>query len=262
MKNTQTSLITLCSFILLGILMVSCSSSKRINKDFLYFQRGLDSLGTVQLKEPLIQPNDLLSIYVFSKGLNQDQAALFNLPNIGAAGANGYLVGMNGNIEIPIIGNVRAAGLTRTQLHDALEQRLLPYVKDPSVLVRFLQFKISVLGEVKSPGVQSYTTDRVTIIDAISTAGDLTDAGKREDVLVIREENGIRKSYPVDLRTGTLFQSPAFQLQQNDVVYVGANNIKLKTLKTNPTAQRDLQLGLSIASFFAFVVSIITTITR
>src|ERR1700738_1193796 len=192
-----------------------CSSSKKINSDFLYFQRSLDSIETIQFIEPVIKNNDLLGIQIFSKSLNQDQVAIFNIPtsggNMGTQGANidirgantssqGYLVGMNGNIDLPVIGDVKAAGLTKERLQWNLKQKLSSYVKDPSVFVHFLEFKINVLGEVKLPGTHNFTKDRVTIIDAISAAGDLTDYGKRNDVIVIREESKERKYYRVDLR--------------------------------------------------------------
>jgi polysaccharide biosynthesis/export protein len=230
-----------------ALFIFSCKSSQRINKDFLLFQRGT----------------------VYSKSLNQEQAMLFNLPNTGGSTSSnsqalqnsiGYLVDMNGNIEVPLIGEVKAAGLTRAQLTSNLLEKIARYVKDPGVMVRYLQFKVNVLGEVRSPGTKSFQTDRVTLIDAISAAGDLTDNGKREDVLVVREENGTRKSYTVDLRSGAAYQSPVFQLQQNDLVYVGANVNKLKAVNTNPNVQRDIQIGLAIASFAALIFNIINIV--
>ncbi len=130
------------------------------------------------------------------------------------------------------------------------------------MLVRFLQFNINVLGEVKTPGIQSFKTDRVTVIDAISAAGDLTDYGKRENIMVIREEAGIRKFYTLDLRSGALFHSPGYQLQQNDIVYVSANDNKLKTLNIDPEAQRKTGLVITGISVFATLVTLIITLTR
>ena len=113
-------------------------------------------MGKPSFKEPLIQTNDLLSIQVFSKSLSQEQAALFNIPNTGAGGSGGYLVDMDGNIEIPLVGQVKAAGLNRKQLSSFLGGKLSIYVKDPSVLVKFLSFKIEVLGEVRLPGAKKF----------------------------------------------------------------------------------------------------------
>jgi polysaccharide export outer membrane protein len=249
----------------IGSLVTSCNSTRRMDTDYLLFQRGLDSLGAPQLKEPSIQPNDLLGIQVYSKSLNQEQAMLFNIPNTGVGGGSGgasttgYLVDMSGNIEIPLIGSVKASGLTRAQLTHTLLEKLNRYVKDPGVIVRFLQFKINVLGEVKSPGTKSFQTDGVTIIDALGAAGDLTETAKRDDILVIREENSQRKAYHVDLRSGTAFQSPVFQLQQNDIVYVNATTNKLRQLKTNPNVQKDISLALTVASFAILIVNLINT---
>lgn len=238
-------------------LCMACNPYKKVSKDYPYFQRGLDSLGNVAFHEPVIQANDLISIQVFSKSLNQEQATLFNIPNTGAGSANGYLVNMDGTIEMPLVGYVKAAGLSRAQLSNLLVSKLSPYVKDPSVLIRFLQFRINVLGEVKAPGTYNFLTERVTLMDAISAAGDLTDDAQRSGVVVIREENGKRNYYPVDLRSGAIFQSPVFQLQQNDLIYVGANSAKLIALKNNPNSQRNIGLGLSLASLALLVYNLV-----
>jgi polysaccharide biosynthesis/export protein len=257
------------TFLFLGFsFLVACSSSRKLDKNYLYFQNSLDSVST-QFKELVIQPNDLLSIQVYSKSLNQDQATIFNIPNgvvnAGTAGVNsmqGYQVGLNGNIEMPIIGSVKASGLTKDQLQTVLVQKLSPYVKDPSVIVRYQQININVLGEVKAPGMHNFKTDKITVLDAISVSGDLTDYGKRENVLVIREESGIRKYYYLDLRSGTIFQSPGYQLQPNDIVYVSANKTKLKTLNIDPEAQRRTGLIFNSISLIVTVVTFIITLTK
>ncbi len=233
--------------LILILLMSSCNSSKKIDKDYLYFQTERDNIGIINIKERVIQINDILGIQVLSKTLNQQEAALFNMPSVGITGStsssssagnsgSGYVVGIDGNVDLPIIGSVRAVGLTRPQLQKILIEKLTPYIKDPSVSIRALGFNVNVLGEVKVPGVKNFSIDRVTIIDAISAAGDLTDAGKRKDVTIIREENGRNLYIQMDLTSGSLFQSPGYQLQPNDIVYVGANLKKLQTLNKNPNA--------------------------
>ncbi|MEO6221214.1 MAG: polysaccharide biosynthesis/export family protein [Ginsengibacter sp.] len=225
--------------------LTSCNTTKKIDKDFLYFQTERDNIGIIDIKDRIIQINDILSIQVLSKTFNQQEAVLFNMPSAAisqtpgtGAGINnlGYVVGINGNIEFPIIGSVKAVGLTRTQLQENLTEKITPYVKDPSVSIRSLQFNINVLGEVKSPGTKTFPSDRVTILDAISASGDLTDVGKRKDITVIREENGKNLYIQLDLTSGSLFQSPGYQLQPNDIVYVGANMKKLQTVNKNPNA--------------------------
>lgn len=194
---------------------------------------------------------------MYSKTVNQDQAAVFNIPATVPGPSQGYQVSESGNIDMPVIGSVKAAGLTKEQLQVLLMQKLTNYVKNPAVVVRFLQFNINVLGEVKSPGTKKFETDNVTILDAISSAGDLTDAGKREDVTVIREEGGKKIYHYVDLRSKTVFQSPVYNLQPNDIVYVKANKNKLKELSIDPEIQR--KTGLFV-TFFGIIVSIATLI--
>ena len=261
-----------CLFLLSAILLLSigCNSTKRINKDFNYLQRGLDSVGTVKYEESTIQPNDVLFIQVFSGTVSQEQAALFNLSNFGVITTTGnaispggtlttgYQVDLEGNIEMPLIGKVMVKGLTKEQLVVKLNKLLESYVKEPNTLVRYLYFKVNVLGEVKKPGPVLFKTDKVNLIEALSEAGDLTDYGRRENVMVIREVEGKRTIYTVDLRDGKFFQSPAFQLQQNDVIYVSANTIKLKSVNIDPNFQRDLQTTLSVLSMLAILLSVMT----
>jgi polysaccharide export outer membrane protein len=238
--------------------LFSCTSTRNITKeDFLYFQSGLDSMKRIQVSEPIIHVNDVLSIQVSSSSLNQEQTVPFNLPP--STNSAGYLVNTAGNIDMPVLGSVKAAGLTQDALQKFVTEKLSNYVKDPIVLVHFLQFKVNVLGEVKSPGVQKFDVDRVTLLDAIGAAGDLGDKAKREDITVIREEGGTRKVYKVDIRSGSLFQSPAYILQSNDIVYVGASFQKFKELKnaTTNTAQRGLQL---VATVLGLVTSILLTV--
>ncbi len=240
------------SIIACACILFSCKVSKNTTKeDFLYFQRGLDSIKNVQVKEPIIHVNDLLSIQVSSASLNQEQTIPFNPP-----GNAGYLVSTTGNIEMPVLGTLKAAGLTQAQLQSSILEKLSNYVKDPNVIVHFLQFKINVLGEVKSPGEKKFDVDRVTIIDAISAAGDLTDIGKREDVTVIREEGTSRKIYRVDLRSGSLFQSPVYNMQSNDILYVGANAQKFKQLKgaNSNNALNGLRIVGTVLGLFTSII--------
>jgi len=236
----------------------SCSSSKKINTDYLYFRTGADTIST-QPAETLIAANDLLSIQVYSKSLSQEQAAIFNIPSTAGSTTQGYQVNAAGNVEMPVIGAVTAQGLTKSQLQMLLAEKLQQYVKDPSVIVRFLEFNVNVLGEVHAPGMQKFNSDRVTIIDAISAAGDLTDYGKREAVTVIREENGKKIHYNIDLRSRAIFESPVYRLQPNDIVYVQPNNLKLKNMDTDQEANRKTGLFLAIISISLSAISLIIT---
>lgn len=252
-------LIIFLTFIALASL-TSCGSSKNVSKEHIYFQNGNDTVVS-QSKETLIQSNDLLGIQVFSKTLNQEQAAIFNIPST-AGTSQGYQVNLAGNIELPVIGSVKAAGLTKDQLQVEITQKITSYVKNPSVLVKFLLFNVNVLGEVRSPGVQKFTVDRVTIIDALSAAGDLTDYGKRDNIIVIREEAGKKIYHTVDLRNRELFDSPVYVLQPNDIVYVSPTTGKLKSLSADPEAQRRTGLFFTVSSFIISFAAVIITVLR
>lgn len=226
-------------------------------------------MNKLELKNPVIQPNDQLSIQVYSNTLNQEQIALYNAVNNGGTASasssvtpnSGYLVTDDGYIFYPTIGKLYVKGLTNLQLKDTLEAKLKQVsVKDPSVVVRFLNFKVNVLGEVQSPGVKTFTTQRTTILDALAVAGDLTQYGRRDSVLIIRDENGEVKHYNIDLRDANFINSPVFQLKQNDVVYVRPTDNKLKIVKRNPNVDRDLALTLSFLSLITVVISLTTLI--
>jgi polysaccharide export outer membrane protein len=253
----------------------ACSTSNVSKEDFLYFRKGGSAVTTQ--KETTIKKHDLLSIQVFSNTINQEQAAVFNMSVVkesalsatgagagetqGSAGqGQGYEVGADGNIEMPVIGSIKAEGLTKQQLKEALKGRLKEYIKLPNVNIRFLKFNVNVIGEVKLPGNKTFQSDRVTIIDALSAAGDLTDYGKRESVTVIREENNTKAYYKIDLRNKNLFESPAYVLQQNDIVYVEPNANKLKNLTVNPEAQRRTSTILTITGLALSLGTLVVTL--
>ena len=250
----ETYFLAICLVLITSF--TACSSQKNVAKDFVYFQTGTDTVFGKE-KETIIQPNDLLGIQVFSKTINQEQAAIFNIPNSAGTASQGYQVTNNGNIEMPVIGGVRAAGLTKDQFQKSLVEKLTNYVKNPTVVVRFLQFNINVLGEVRTPGTQKFSVDKVSIIDAISAAGDLTDFGKRENITIIREQEGKKLYYTIDLRSKNLFESPVYFLQPNDIVYVSPNTLKLKNLNVDPEAQRKSGLFLAITSVVVSIASLL-----
>ena len=243
------------------IIITSCSSSKNINSDYYYFRDNKDTV-VEQAKEILIQPNDVLSITVYSRSLNQDQTTIFNLPASTNTLMQGYQVNRSGNIDMPIIGAIKAIGLTKQELQDTLVKKLTDYVKNPSVIVKFLQFNVNVLGEVHVPGTHKFNVDKVTIIDALSAAGDLTDYGKRDSIIVIREEEGKKITYSIDLRKKSIFNSPVYNLQPNDIVYVSPNKNKLKNLSINPDVQRRTSLIATAVSVAASLTTLIITVLR
>ena len=214
-----------------------------------------------------IKPDDQLLITINSKApellapFANSQVLGSNSTNIGQE-TTGLLVSQNGKIEIPVLGEMQAAGLTRQELADVIKNKLIEgeYIKDPTVLVRFKGAKIVVLGEVGSPGVKDLPSERVTILEAIGMAGDLPPTAHRENILVIREENGERKSYNVNLTSGEdILNSPVFYVQQNDVVYVEPNNaINVK----GSSALTYLSAGGSIIGVLASVLSLVFILTK
>lgn len=256
------SLVSLFAIASFFSFFTSCNSAKKMSRDFLYFNRGLDSLGIVQQRESVIKTNDILNIQVSSKSSNQEQASVFNIPNGNTNATSGYQVNNAGTIDLPIIGQVKAAGLTKVQLQSLLTERISPYVKDPLVIVRFLQFNINVLGEVRAPGTKNFISDRVSIIDAISAAGDMSDFGRKDNVVVIREENGKRIYYTLDLRSGSVFQSPAYLLQPGDIVYVQPNEVRIRNVNYDPKQEDRSRFWIYLGSFSISLVSFIITIIR
>ena len=186
--------------------------------------------------EPQIQKNDLLNITVSS--LNAEATQIFNLHNASSqlsvisgsiSHSNGYLVDQQGLIQFPILGNIKAAGLTKKELKDfivaGIVKRNLLY--DPIVNIRYLNYKITVLGEVANPSVINVPNEKVSLLDAIGLAGDLTMYARRDNILVIREEDGKRISKHINLNDVGLFTSPYYYLKSNDVIYVSPNKARV-----------------------------------
>jgi polysaccharide export outer membrane protein len=205
--------------------------------------------------ETPIQKNDQLSIIV--GGSNAPDLMILNSAGggigagvmpMGTAGNPmiGYLVEADGKIKIPYIGKVQAEGLTRLQLENELTEQFKEYTKNPVVNVRFLNYSFSVLGEVNRPGRQNMTTERVSILDGISMAGDITYLGKSDNVLIVREENGKRSFERVNLLSKDLFKSPFFYLKTNDVIYVEPVKAKFISRAGVPQYLSIIAVGLSL----------------
>jgi polysaccharide export outer membrane protein len=192
--------------------------------------------------ERMVQKNDRLQITFGAK--DDEAAAIFNKYGgvltsgtdlISTAGTqatelSGYLVDAEGNLEFPVFGKVHAEGLTGRQLKDTLTRYVFPYLKNPLVNVRFITFKITVLGEVKSPGIYNLPLQKSTILDALGISGDLSHAAQRYDVQIYRDYNGERTVRRIDLRKQSLLNDPdAFFLKNNDVIYVQPRSGRVMT---------------------------------
>lgn len=249
--------------ILVGL--VSCVPSKKM----IYLQ-GADELSETpqtiaQNYELKIVPDDQLLITVSSK--DEELLELFaNSQVLGSSESSsiqetvGLRVDKQGKIEVPILGEMQAAGLTRGELAKSIEAKLIEgeYLNDPTVTVQLKDFKVTVMGEVNSPGVQAISGDRVTILEALTMAGDLTPSGKRDNILVVREEGDQRVSYVVDLTSSEkVLTSPCYYLKQNDVVYVQPN----KSIGVKGSATLSfVSASSSILSVIASVLSIVSMI--
>lgn len=246
----------------LVLLLGSCSTPKQIT----YFQdsQDVDGAPIVPPKEITIKPKDKLSILVNCK--SQELTALFNLPEIshsigqGNSGSSnissGYTVDDNGYISFPVLGKIYVAGLTRQQISEKIRKELEAQgqASNAIVTVEYLNLGYKVLGEVNNPGVYPIGKDATTILDAIGNAGDLTIYGKRENVKLIRNNNGRQETYVVDLCSSqSLISSPAYYLQQNDVIYVEPNNVKARMSTVNGNNVRSASFWVSLASLASSV---------
>ena len=160
----------------------------------------------------------------------------------------------NGNIQVVYLGNVKVAGYTTTDLRDQLEKSLAKYLTAPVVNIRVLNFKIGVMGDVAKPDVYTFQNEKVSLLDALSSAGDLTITGKRQDVLLIREINGKREFIPIDLTSKKLFESPYFYLRNNDIIYVDPDKTKFAQYDTG---YRTASLIISAVSAVSLVITVI-----
>ena len=249
------------------ILFSACNSTKEV----VYLQDvvPLKQQDIERKYEVFIHEDDLLSIMVNSK--DPELALPFNMPlvtyQIGSESAGqqrvlGYLVDTNGDIDFPILGKIHVAGLSRLELRDLIKKKLISgdYIKDPVVTVQFLNYKVSVMGEVARPGSFTITGDRIILLEALSMAGDLTIYGRRDRVAVIREENGKRTILFHDLRSSDIFTSPCYYLQQNDIVYVEPN--KAKAGQRDINQNNSVSVWLSAVSVLAAVASLLVTVFK
>ena len=249
-----------------GFALTSCYNSRKA----VYFNNIQDTTlsNTAATIEPVIQPNDLLNITVTS--LNPEASMVFNTPNItmpvtatstgttptsgyGTPQLMGYLVNSDGTIKFPVLGSIKAAGLTKRQLENLLTDTLASrkLLVDPIVTARFLNFRVTVLGEVARPTTLNVANERISILEALGLAGDLTIYAKRDNVLLIREEGDKKIIRRIDLNSNEILLSPYYYLKTNDIVYVEPRKDKIAA--TSRTQQL-LPIILSAASLVAVVV--------
>lgn len=252
------------------IAVMALLASCRSNRDMVYFQdidnnpEVLDSLyRSYSVK---IKPADELLITVWSEVA--EASLIYNLPQVSYAEVGddavavnqkilSYVVDNEGFINFPLVGKLKVEGLTTGEVSELLTKEISKDVKDPYVRVQLAKFRVNVMGEVAKPGMQEVKTERYSILDALGAAGDLTQYGRRNDVLLIREENGNRTYHRLDLTSADLLSSPYFYLQQNDVVYVAPNDIRQSNAEYNQNNSYKVQVISTAISAVSVIASLI-----
>lgn len=247
--------------VILGlVILLSIFSSCASRKDMVYFQPDSTTLNTsYELNAPKLQPGDLLVITVSADDIRTtepfNQASIYQTRAMTDASFRPtYAIDVEGNIEFPKLGKVKLAGLTRTQAINKVRSDLTKYIIDPTVNINITNFRVTVLGEVRTPGTFTVNNDRITLLEAIGMAGDLTINGVRNNIMVVREENGIKTEYRVDLTKRDALNSPVYYLSQNDVIYVEPNGAKVQQSKYT----QSYSLFISVASLLITVISVVT----
>lgn len=268
--NRRNTLWSCLLMVAVGILLLnSCGSSKEV----VYFQDlrpGESEIKLPEMQAITVQPEDKISIIVNSR--DPQLTDLFNLPFVSrqlgqssntntyssgtSQGVSGYTVDANGEIDFPVLGKIKVVGKKREEIAQYIKSELLRenLIKDPVVTVEFMNLCVAVLGEVNNPGRFAIDRDRMTVLDALSMAGDLTIYGNRSKVLVLRQEGDVQRVYGIDLTSGKhVYTSPAYYLQQNDVVYVEPNNVKARQSTVNGNNVRSTSFWISLASLLTSI---------
>jgi polysaccharide export outer membrane protein len=248
---------------LFAFVLFSCAS----RKDVVYFQ-NIDNLSAAANKnsyEIKIQPDDLLMIIVSAE--DPESAIPFNLSTVNLSTNNNlnsvrgqetiqyYLVNANGTIDFPTLGKLNVGGLSKSEVLEMMKSKISKYINNPIVNLRIMNFKVSVQGEVTAPGTYTITSERVTLIEALGLARDLTIYGKRNNILIIREVNGVKSYNRVDISKADFINSSFYYLSQNDVVYVEPNNVKINGAAVGPNTG----VFISIAGILISLITLIAT---
>jgi polysaccharide export outer membrane protein len=266
MKLIFSFFIKIASVFLLLFLFNACASKQ----DIVYYQNidGMPSQQNANSYEIKIRPDDLLSIIVSAE--DPEIAIPFNLRTVSVATPSRqdvsrgqetmqlYLVDSNGNIEFPVLGKLNVGGLTRTEVQKRLHDKIALYIKNPIINFRIINFKVSVQGEVTLPGIYTVNSERITLIEALAMAKDLTIYGKRNNILIIREVDGVKTYNRVDITKADFINSPFYYLVQNDVIYVEPNKNKINGAAVGPNTG----VLISITSLIITIITLIVTTTN
>jgi polysaccharide export outer membrane protein len=235
-------------FSFFALVFTSCVSTN----DIVYLKNDhIDQSAVSNTYTTVFKPDDLLQITISAKNLAA--VKIFNLatPGSGEEGRSqlSYLIDSKGEIDFPLLGAIKIGGLSREEAILLFKQKLDPaYVKDPTINIRITNFSVAILGDVNAPGNFTIRNERITILQAIALAGDLSLSGQRNNIMVVREENQTKKEYRFDLRSKKLYTSPVYYLQQNDLVYVQQNFAKIQSASSNSNTTLFVSItGLTIA---------------
>ena len=274
----RTNLVFICVLIAyVTIFLPACNTGKRLQTLVYFNEQGDSTLAkTIQNYEPTIQAGDRLNIVV--NALDPASAAPYNLgsgsitTSTGSGGSSapaagggngGYIVEADGTIHFPQLGKIQVAGMQRKQLIDTLTQRLVKYVTDPIITVQFINFKITVLGEVGRPGTISIPDGKVNLVEAIGLSGDLPVTARRDNITVVREKNGQREFGHVNMLSKNVFSSPYYVLKQNDIVYVELTKEKVAATDLSTTVFRNnISLVTTALSVISSIIILVVTLKR
>lgn len=255
--------------IAISFTLSSCSMAKKIPY-FKDLESSNEEIPVVQ-NEPIIHNDDMLSIVV--SAIDPITVAPFNLPIISYSSPGEeklsttptmqpYIVDVNGEINFPIIGKIKIGGLKKSEAVALIKEKLQPYLKDPIITIQFLNYKITILGEVKRPGTYTISNEHTSILQALGIAGDLTVYGRRDNVLLIREKEGGKKEYiRIDLTQTDILSSPFYYLQQNDVIYVEPNKTRINTVISSAASTNAAIYLSTISSLASVATTIIAVLT-
>ena len=255
--------------------LVSCSSETYKKINYLQDINEDTSMSMTVNKGIIIQPQDQLSIIVTSRDpkmavpFNMSVSTFYTGSELSTSGGasqriTGYIVDNSGDINFPSLGTVHVSGLNRWELQELIKDKLSDsgLLRDAVVTVEFLNFKVSVLGEVTAPGTYTVTGDKITILQALALARDLTIYGQRDNVRVIREQNGKRQIYVLNLTDSEIFSSPAYYLQQNDVVYVTPSKVRAGQGEINENYFKSGSFWISLASISMTTINFIIALSQ
>lgn len=265
----MTRIIT-SSLLIIAFMLASCRSTK----DIVYFD-GYGSIDTLTVMDivqekneyaPILEPDDELSIIVSAE--NVATVAPFNLPAINVKDAQTvelvasgqlqtYIIDSDGEITFPVFGRLKIAGMTRKEAEDYLQRLISEYVISPIVTINILNSKISILGEVNKPGSKPLSGERLTILDALALAEDISIQGNRKNVLLVREEDGKRNFYRIDLTTPDIFTKPYYYVKKNDIIYVEPNKERQQMAKYNSQKQTNISIISTTLSGISIISSLI-----